>query len=72
MMLPLIIIFGICRDSRTVFRGVKHTLILERDSPMKYMYRTGVAGAADGQFTIRWLTLWKPKITSSAADMLEL
>ncbi|KAK3608446.1 hypothetical protein CHS0354_035448 [Potamilus streckersoni] len=50
MFLPLNSFFDVCRDIHNIFRGVKHKLVLERDSPDQYMHRIGRAEAlADEQ-----------------------
>src|SRR5664279_2810915 len=56
MLLPLSSIFGFCRDIKTVMRGVKHTLVLNRQYPNDYIMRA--AGVADGKFNIYTLSLW--------------
>ena len=63
LFLPLSSIFGFCRDVQTVFRGAKHTLILNRQVANNYIIRN--AAAADGKFNITALSWWVPKITPS-------
>jgi len=49
-MLPLSQIFGFFKDIHNVFRGVKHTLVMDRASQNDYITRAN--GVADGRFNI--------------------
>ena len=62
-MLPLLLIFGFCRDIDKVFRGVKHSLILDREISNNYIMRTN--GVAAGKFNINRISLWMPKVKPS-------
>ena len=63
LMLPLSQIFGFCRDVDKVFRGVKHTLIIDREIPDNYIMRA--LGVAPGKFNITHISLWMPKVKPS-------
>lgn len=63
LMLPLSQIFGFCRDIDKVFRGVKHTLILDREISNNYIMRAN--GVAAGKFNINHISLWMPKVQPS-------
>lgn len=70
MFLPLSQVFGFCRDIPTVFRGVKHTLLLTRQVANNYILK--MAGVDDGKFNITALSWWIPKITPSIVVQAEL
>ena len=55
LMLPLSQIFGFCRDIDKVFRGVKHSLILDRKISNNYIMRAN--GVAAGKFNINHISL---------------
>ena len=63
MYMPLSSLLGFCKDIDTVFFGVKHGLLLTRESPENYIHRAN--GVAPGKFVIKHLSLWVPKITPS-------
>lgn len=63
LMLPLSQIFGFCRDIDKVFRGVKHSLILDREISDNYIMRAN--GVAAGKFNISHISLWMPKVKPS-------
>ena len=63
LMLPLSQIFGFCRDIDKVFRGVKHSLILDREISTSYIMRAN--GVAAGKFNINHISLWMPKVKAS-------
>lgn len=65
LMLPLSQIFGFCRDVDKVFRGVKHSLIIDREVPNNYIMRAN--GVAAGKFNISHMSLWMPKVKPSLA-----
>ena len=69
MFLPLSSIFGFCRDIQTVFRGTKHTLILNRQTANNYIFRTG---STSGKFTINALSWWIPKVIPSIAVQTDI
>ena len=60
LMLPLSQIFGFCRDVDKVFRGVKHSLIIDRETADNYILRAN--GVAAGKFNISHISLWMPKV----------
>ncbi len=70
MMLPLSTIFGFCRDYNKVFRGIKHTLILDRADQNDCIIHAD--GVVEGQFSITRLALWMPRVVPSLAKMMEL
>ena len=63
LMLPLSQIFGFCRDIDKVFRGVKHSLIIDREISNNYIMRAN--GVAAGKFNINHISLWMPKVKPS-------
>jgi len=63
LMLPLSQIFGFCRDIDKVFRGVKHSLIVDREIANNYIMRAN--GVAAGTFNINHISLWMPKVKPS-------
>ena len=63
MMLPLSQIFGFCRDIDKVFRGVKHSLVLDRATPDQYIMKAN--GADAGKFNINHISMWMPKVVPS-------
>ena len=63
LMLPFLQIFEFCRDIDKVFRGVKHSLILDREIFNNYIMRAN--GVAAGKFDINHITLWMPKVKPS-------
>ena len=50
LMLPLSQIFGFCRDIDKVFRGVKHSIVVDRETSNNYILRAN--GVAAGKFNI--------------------
>jgi len=54
-MLPLSQIFGFCCDIDKVFRGVKHSLIIDRKNSNNYIMQAN--GVAAGKFNISNLAL---------------
>jgi len=62
-MLPLSQIFGFCHDVDKVFRGVKHSLIVDRETSNNYIMR--VNGIAAGIFNISHISLWMLKVKPS-------
>src|SRR5258706_509106 len=70
MFLPLGAIFGFCRDIQTVFRGVKHTLVLNRQTPNDYIVRAD--GVDNGKFNITALSWWVPKVVPSIMVQADL
>ena len=63
LMLPLSQIFGFCRDIDKVFRGVKHSIIIDREVTSNYIMRAN--GVAAGKFNINHISLWMPKVKPS-------
>ena len=63
LMLPLSQIFGFCRDIDKVFRGVKHSLILDREISDNCIMRANDVDA--GKFNINHISLWMPKVKPS-------
>ena len=63
LMVPLSQIFGFCRDIDKVFRGVKHSLILDREISDNYIMQAN--GVAAGKFNISHISLWIPKVKPS-------
>ena len=63
LMLPLSQIFRFCRNINKVFRGVKHSLILDREISNNYIMRAN--GFAAGKFNINRTSLWMPKVKPS-------
>ena len=63
LMLPLLQIFGFCRDIDKVFCSVKHSLILDREISNNYIMRAN--GVAAGKFNINYISLWMPKAKPS-------
>ena len=63
LMLSLSQIFGFCRDIDKVFRGVKHSLILDREIYNNYIMRANDVAA--GKFKINHISLWMPKVKPS-------
>ena len=63
LMLPLSQIFGFCKDIDTVFRGVKHSLVIDRAQPADYIMRAN--GVAAGKFNISHISMWMPKVVPS-------
>ena len=63
LMLPLSQIFGFCRDIDKIFRGLKHSLILDREISNNYIMRAN--GVAAGKFDINHISLWMPKVKPS-------
>ena len=59
-MFPLSQIFGFCRDIDKVFRGVKHSLILDREISDNYITRAN--GITAGKFNTNHISLWMPKV----------
>ena len=70
LMLPLSQIFGFCRDIDKVFRGVKHTLIIDRETANNYIMKAN--GVAAGKFNISHISLWMPKVKPSLKIESEL
>ena len=70
MWLPPAAIFGFCRDVQTVFRGVKHTLVLNRQTPSEYIMKA--PGVDDGKFVITNLSWWIPRVIPSISIQAEL
>ena len=70
LMLPLSQIFGFCRDIDKVFRGVKHTLIIDRETANTYIMKAN--GVAAGKFNISHISLWMPKVKPSLKIESEL
>ena len=70
LMLPLSQIFGFCRDIDKVFRGVKHSLIIDREVSNNYILRAN--GVAAGKFNINHISLWIPKVKPSLKVETEL
>ena len=62
-MLPLSQIFGFCRDIDKVFRGVKHSIVVDRETSNNYILRAN--GVAAGKFNISHISLWMPKVKPS-------
>ena len=56
LMLPLSQIFGFCRDIDKIFRGVKRSLILDREISNNYIMRAN--GVAAGKFNIQIIILY--------------
>ena len=54
-MLPLLQIFRFCHDIDKVFRGVKHSLILDRKIYNNYIMQAN--GVAAGKFNINHISL---------------
>ncbi|DAC81746.1 TPA_asm: hexon [Trichoplax MELD virus] len=71
LLIPLSSIFGFCKDVDTVFRGVKHTLQLDRAATANYILKD--SNIDDGKFKISHVSMWMPKVTPSleVASQLE-
>ena len=63
LMLPLSQIFGFCRDIDKVFRGVKHSIVVDRETSNNYILRAN--GVAAGKFNISHISLWMLKVKPS-------
>ena len=72
MLLPLSAVLGSHRDIDTVMMGMKHTYVIQRNSPnnINYIHRTGAAAA--GKFKIEHLSVWMPKLRPSLSVQTEL
>ena len=70
LMLPFSQIFGFCRDIDKVFRGVKHTIVLDREVANNYIMRAN--GVAAGKFNINHISLWMPKVKPSLSVESEI
>ena len=63
LMLPLSQIFGFCHDIDKVFRGVKHSIIVNRETSNNYILQSN--GVAADKFNISHISLWMPKVKPS-------
>jgi len=62
-MLPLSQIFGFCRDIDKVFRGFKHSFIVDKETSNNYIMHAN--GVAAGKFNISHNFFWMSKVEPS-------